>query len=440
MPWRPDDEALLQRLEDEELLERVFSAVTGQGPSQVGDPSHEGRAPTLHARASGLIAELRKVPGALSEAVQASIVGDITPLVRVIAGLGDSTRIDLTSAAPTHTPELVHHVALFHAAAARALEHQAPESAATAWVRSLGAWMALAKEKTYLTKLEASVLGSSKRRQGHEEKLEIPPDDVPLEIIAEIARRADDAARDLTAPGKAALLALARIEEAARITDASTDIARRARIFADRRRNAAIEAALAVISEGLEEAGVRGELSASGGTLLERAIAVWSWTGHDEHVEQFVVDRIEKIGWQLYRARSWDELHKLLAPFRPMFESLASRIERDPTQISYAAGCAQMFVFIAEVEKNLDDKITIAERALRICPTHRNGRLVLASFLCSRAMEALRLFSVLTPTKELERVEALVARAEELYPQSSELPETKKALERAKQGFRVLKS
>ncbi|HVH47963.1 MAG TPA: hypothetical protein VM925_36765, partial [Labilithrix sp.] len=260
------------------------------------------------------------------------------------------------------------------------------------------------------------------------------PEGVPLVVLAHLAKRADDAARDLGAPGQAALLALARTADAVKMAGASPGTAERLRIEADRRRNAAIEAALAVIGEGLDEANVRGELASSGRTLLLRAIPVWSWTSNDEAVEHFVVDRIDTIGWELYRARSWDALRYLLDPFRPMFESLAVRIERDPAQLAYAAGCAQMFVFLAEVDHSLARKLELAERAVKICPTHRNGRLVLASVLCDHAMEAMRAMVVFAPRNELDRIETLLARAESLYPQASELPEAKGMLERVKKG------
>lgn len=428
MPWRAEDEVLLQRLEDESLIEHVFAFLTKPVASSSAWTGTSAGSATIHPRAGGLIAELRRLPGG-AEAVRGALAGDVPRLVRFVLAIGAEIKMRECS------PALLHHLALFHARAAKVLEAKVPETAASAWVRALGAWMALAEERAYLAKLEDAIVAPPKEKEREKGgRTSISPERAPLELIADVAKRADAAARDLAAPGKAALLALTRTEEAARVAGASAETARRARIEADRRRNAAIEAALAVIAEGLEEANVRGELATSGRLLLLRAVSVWSWTSHDEHVEQFVVDRIEKIGWELYRARNWDSLRYLLDPFCPMFDSLASRIERDPSQIAYAAGCAQMFVFLSELEPTLDKKIATAERAVKVCPTHRNGRLVLASFLCDKATEAMRLFGVLTPAKEVEHIEAMIARAEDLYPQTSELPEAKKMLERVKKG------
>jgi len=295
--------------------------------------------------------------------------------------------------------------------------------------------MALAEERAYLAKLEEAIVPPKKGDPaGTKASSSIAPERAPLELIAEVGKRADRAARDLTPPGKAALLALARTEEAVKASGAKTETARRARIEADRMRNAAIEAALAVISEGLEEANVRGELSTSGRLLLLRAVSVWSWTSNDEQVEHFVIDKIEKIGWELYRARNTDSLRYLLDPFVPMFHNLAARIERDPSQISYAAGCAQMFVFLSELEPTLDQKLATAERSIKLCPTHRNGRLLVSGYLCDKATEMMNLFGVLTPAKEIERIEKMIERAESLYPQATELPDAKKMLERVKKG------
>src|SRR5688572_17974175 len=144
--------------------------------------------------------------------------------------------------------------------------------------------------------------------------------------------------------------------------------------MADRRRNGAIEAALAGIADALDEASVRGDLGTLGTrarTILVRALDVWTWASRDVAVEHFIVERLEPVGWELYRARQWEELGALLLPFRPMFESLATRIKDDPSQIAYASAAAQMFVFEAEVEDALPRKLAFAERAVAICPTHR---------------------------------------------------------------------
>jgi hypothetical protein len=404
--WRPDDEALLQRLEDESLVERLFTLIVGER----GDKSVR-----LHRRAGGLVAEARKLPGA-AEPFAAALAGDIVPLARFVGG----------TALQKCSPEMLHHLALFHGKAATALEKTAPELAANAWMWSLASWLALAEERQYLAKLEEAVLGNAAKSSA------IPPERVPLELVTELGRRADQAARDLAPAGTAALVALARSADAAKIAAIPDGPARTLRIEASRRRNGAIESALNSIADALDEANVQGVLTTAGRMIILRAVSVWTWTGHDEAVEHFVVGQLDRIGWELYRARNWSELRYLMDPFRPMMENLAGRIEKDPSQLAYAAGCAQMYVFMAETEPNPVTKLILAERAVKICPTHRNGRVVLASILCDRASDAIRQMQIVRRTTEIERVEKMIERAEQLYPNTRELPEVKAKLEAVK--------
>ncbi len=412
MTWRAEDDALLERLEAENLLERLFAHHVGVAAPHMKPP---------HPRAAGLVTSARKTPGG-EDAVQAALGGDVVRLVRFIEAPPMKGK----------PPELLHHLALYFHKVASALEGIAPEAAANAWMRSLAAWLALAEERAYLSRLEEAVLGDAQRSKA--QSAAIPPERMPLEVVAEIAKRAEATARDLAPAGRAALLALSWIDNAARLASAPEESAKRARFEAERRRNAAIDAAVGVIGEALDDANVRGELAAQGRNILLRAMDVWTWSGNDEAVEQFVVDKLGTVGWELYRARSWDALKYLLEPFAPLIESLASRIEKDPTKIAFSAPCAQMYVFLSEVESFAARKLMYAERAVRLCPTHRNGRLVLAAILCDQAIETMRSMVVIARKAELDRVAQMVERAEKLYPQATELPEAKGMLERVRKG------
>jgi hypothetical protein len=393
MLWRPADDALLQRLRDEETVRALFEHVVGV--------RHE-----LPRRAAGLLVELRRIGALPSKPVEIARFIDGIPLRK-------------------QRPELLHHLALFYGRAASVLAGRDPERAATAWVRSLSAWLALALEGSYLSALEVSVRGEGASPN---------PSQAPLELLEEVGRRADAAARELAIDGRAALLALGRTREAAHAADVPEAAYGRIRTAADRRRNAAIEAALAASADGLDEASARGDLGSSGRAILVRTLDVWTWASRDPAVEHFLVERLEPIGWDLYRARKWDELRALLLPFRPMFDSLAKRIAADPSEIAYASAAAQMFVFEAEVEDALSEKIAFAERAVAVCPTHRNGRLVLATLLCRQATSMLRTMVVFARKDDLARAAALVERAESLYPRVSELADVKTMLERARKN------
>lgn len=411
--WRAEDEALLERLEDEEVLDRLYRY-------HVGTPSAD--AAPLHPRAAGMIAAVRRA-GGTDVVTAAASSGDVAPLARWIESrpLGE------------RSPEFVHHFALYFGKVARVLESTAPEAGSTAWTRSLAGWLALGTERTYLAAIEAAVLGTPDAR-GSKASPAPPPEKIPIERIVELGRQAEAACRDLAPEGRAAMLALRHIDDAIRASGAGPDLVRNAVVAAERGCNAALDGALAVVGEALDEANVRGELMSEGRRILLRALDVWRWSEHDEQVEQFVVDKLAMIGWELYRARSWDALRYLLDPFRPLVERLADRVERDPTKVAFAAGCAQMFVFLSDVEGVGSERMRLAERALRICPTHRNGRLVVASLLCDDAIKSMRTMLLFARKDELARVEAMIARAETLYPQSGDLPEARAMLERLKAG------
>jgi len=410
--WRAEDEALLGRLEDELVLSKLFR-------HHVGNLAERS---VPHPRAAGLIAAARALPGG-EEAVRAALDGDVTKLARLVEAPPMRAR----------PPSMLHHIALYYGRVASVLEGVFPDAAANGWMRSIAAWLALGEERTYLAQLEDAILGDARKAKDKTGVL-IPPERVPLEVVADLGKRAENSARDLAPAGRAALLALSWVGEAGRIAGAPDEVTRRALAAAERWRNAALDAALAVIGEALDEANVRGDLTTSGRAILMRALDVWVWSGNDEAVEQFVMERLATVGWELYRARSWDALRFTFFPFRPMIEHMAHRIEHDPTKIAFAAPCAQMFVFLTDIEPAGPRKHELAERAVRLCPSHRNGRLNLASLLVDQAQASMRQMVLFARKDELERVEALLKRAETLYPQSTELPEAKAMLERVKRG------
>lgn len=411
--WRPEDDALLGRLEDEVVVERLFRHHVGALAQH-----------TLpHPRAAGLVAAARALEGG-EAAVASALAGDVAPFARLV------------EAAPLRDrpPAMLHHIALYYGKVARSLESVAPDAAANAWMRALAAWLALGEERTYLARLEEAILADTKKNKDRGSAALIQPERVPLEMLAELGKRAESTSRDLAPPGRAALLALSWVGEAARIAGASGAATRRAQQDAERRRNAALDAALSVVGEALDESHVQGRLSTDGRPILMRALQVWTWSGQDEAVEQFVVDRLSTIGWELYRARAWDALRHAFEPFRPLIEHFALRIEQDPSKIAFAAPCAQMFVFLTDIEPIFTRKLELAERAVRICPSHRNGRLNLASLLCDQAVASMGQMVVFASRAELERVEKTLQRAESLYPQSTELPAAKATLARVKKG------
>lgn len=334
-----------------------------------------------------------------------------------------------------HPPALVHHLALFEGAIARALEVAAPELAARAWTRALAAWLALAEEGLYLRGLARAVLGEpapGKRR------VEIAADDVGDRMVSEIVHglrsRAEAGARALDPAGRAALLALTWVESASELSGAGPARRRAAELSAERAQVAALEAALSHVDLALDEARAAGELARHGGEALRAAVGIWEWAGRAEHVEQFVVTKLADVAWELYRAEAWDALRYLMMPFQPMIDQLAARIERDPSKLAYAAPCAQMYVFLADVQPDLSMRMWMAERAVRVCATHRNGRLTLAALLVDDAIRRLYTMSLVARRGELDGLAAQIDRAEALYPRTRDLARAQELLARARQA------
>jgi len=224
--------------------------------------------------------------------------------------------------------------------------------------------------------------------------------------------------------------ALARAKDACKLAGAKPDTTSRLCRRAESRRAGAIEAALHPLSEQLAEASAQGRTRARAPEILGRAVPVWAWAEYDEAVEHFVVTHVTEVAWDIYRARDWTELASFLAPFQPLAESLTARVESDPSKIAWAAPCAQMLVFRSELEPTLERQITVARRALAVCPSHRNGRLVMASYLCSEAIRILESQpAFFLRGDDWRRAEAKVKEAERIYPASSSLAKAKAKLD-----------
>ena len=169
--------------------------------------------------------------------------------------------------------------------------------------------------------------------------------------------------------------------------------------------------------------------------LLFEAAAVWRWSGEDVHVERFLVRATTPAIWDHYRERRWEAIRTILRPLEPVVERLARRVEREPSELAYAAPCAQMFVFRAEVATTFDEQLGLAERALHLCATHRNARVVVADLLVERALRRLDAALPWQTGDALADAERDCRRAADLYPQLKRLEDATRRL--AAQGIRL---
>ncbi|MCA9624074.1 MAG: hypothetical protein KC731_33855, partial [Myxococcales bacterium] len=289
------------------------------------------------------------------------------------------------------------------------------EQARQAAVHGLAAWIALAEEQAYLGAIGAAQL----RAEG--EDLGIA-DWGWQDALARLRADAEAGARETTPAAATALAALASVGEACAI--AGCGQVRRARVEreAERARAQAIDTALAGVQAALDEAVAQGRARLEGPSLSLRLTNIWRWSGLDEHVERAAVEQITPIAWTIYQEeRGHDGLRALLAPLQPLVEHFGERVAGDESLLAYRAAAAQMFVFRSEMAEDLDKQLALAERAVAICPSHRNGRLVLAQALARQVRLSLERGFV--AALDHSALAAKLERARELYPRTRGLDE-----------------
>lgn len=404
--WRAQDEALLTRLEDEALFESVWASLVPEGT------------PAPRGRVAGVLAALRGTPEG-AEAVERAGGGQLMPLLRAM------TQPDVE----TLSPRLAHHLALMWASVARAIggaDEVAIVGARKAHLNSIVMWLWLAEEGEYLIHLAEAVIGGALPRR----EIDAAARDIALEPLRELGEQARGGARELSPAASVALSVLASVDKACARAGCSDAIRERALGRAQKERSRAIDEAAARVEECLEEALVHGAEPDELIPLLSDGVAVWRWSGCDVLVERGLVRQITARIWDFYRDKRWDDIRAVLRPLEAPVESLARRIEGDPTQIAYAAPCAQMIVFAAEVARTFDEQFVLAERAIRLCPTHRNGRLVLSDLLVERGLSRLDKALPWQSGDALREAEADIRRAMDLYPQLKRLDAAKRRLEK----------
>jgi len=419
--WTPEDERLLAELGELEAMRALWALAAPYGAAPLPERSR-----TLARAASATDAGRR--------AVHVAAGGDARPFAAFLA------EVELATAAPPLVHGLACYLDRLGDAFATARERarsddvgartdELAEAERAVRARSLAAWARLYDERAHLVALATRVAGDSLDAAACARAAE----DAATSALSELAARARGGAVDATDDAASALILLARVSDACRIAGVSAKTARHWVVRADGARADAIEVALLGITDALREARQASDLVRAAVPAFEKARRIWEWAGNDEAVEKLAVDELTTIAWDLYRVANWAGLRALLAPVAALFESLESRVLRDPAaQLAYAAKCAQALVFMSEAETDRGREWQLAERALAICPTHRNGRLVLAGLCLNQALRTLEYGTLFSLGRDIAAVEPLILRAEKLYPQSKKLADAKKRLEDAK--------
>ncbi len=401
MTWRAEDQRLLERLEDEALFEQVWRALAG---TDDGAP---------HPRAAGVLVALRE-DAETRGLVEAARRGDMAGLLKALH------RPDPARLAPRHA----HHLALLWDRVADVLEPTHETGSVLARKHSLAMWAWLAAEPAYLEALAERVIDGA-----------LPPPEVgravqeaPLASLDRLGARALADANERGDRGRLALAALRLVPEACDDAGCGDELRRRLEARSRRHREAAVDAAIRRVDDRIEQSLIDHAPVAELVEHASEAAAIWQWAGRDEQVERFLVQRLTPALWDRYRERAWSDVAALLRPLQAPVESLAIRIESDPSKLAYAAPCAQIFVFMAEVASQFERQLALAERALLLCETHRNGRLVLADLLVERGLRRLDRAGVFGAGDALNDAAADIRRAESLFPQLKRLPAAKQRL------------
>jgi hypothetical protein len=400
----PNDEALRERLVCERALAHLVSAELAPDTC------------SLPGRAAGLLHLLRREREG-REAVDEAARGRPR---RLAERLEPETLAGLE-------PPLVHHLALVWEALARAHADRADarwpsERRATALAaRALAAWAHLAAEARYLEELARRVAGQA-LPDGGAERLAREAGALAVERVTEAALAG---ARERKASARAYLGALRESASIARVAGLDRDASARLAAELERARASVVDEALAPLAASLAEAKAQGDEVRRGPALLGEVAKAWTFCHEDVAVERFAVEQLAPVAWVAYKDPGWNSLRALFVPLEGLLESFARRFEGpraewSTTELAYAAPCAQTLVFRSELAEG-DRRFVLVERALAICPGHRNARIVLAGLLLELAVTGLSQRGWLLEAHELELSRARIARAEELWPTHSQL-------------------
>jgi len=309
--------------------------------------------------------------------------------------------------------EVAHHLALLHGRFAATTEdavvaHEHLERALVLW---LGVW----KERAYLSALASRIAGDEGPA------LLSGFADVLLEPLAADLRAGR---REPTPAARRALWGLRAVPRCALL--AGLDDAGRAQV-----EGRAAQLLDGVVREVLDEARIVAEQidplradPAERSAPFRLVLSFTSWAGLDPETIVFLLDQAQDQAWELYRARRMSDVGVLIAPRRAVVDELEARIGKDTRLLAYRALCAQMMTFFGETETDPRAAIGMLERAVAVCPTHRNARLILAGLLIDDATRRLRTLPAVaffgageSRRKALEEVRRLHDRARTLWPE-----------------------
>lgn len=383
--WRGEDEALYQRLRDGERSALLLQVLHG-GPAESSE------------RAQGLTALLRE-DSIGEEAFTRAAAGDTKALRSLV----------FCSTYGGKRAGLVHHLALLHGKAAAV---QTGEQAVTHVLHALGAWGALRSHAEYLPRLAKEVapeLSEAARQEAIRAAVLAPFERFREAALSDAAERGHNAHAGLRLHAR-------RNELPALVGGEAQDLELELRSLGGEITDAAMEP----IERALDDAAT-GQMGTLQVDLLAKLASLGSWAGGSREVDHRFLERAMPIAWTLYKGSDKSLVARFVATTKECVDRCATRVLTDPSELAQASRVAQMLVFRAESVRSLSEQVIAIEKALQVCPTHRNGRLVGADIFAFRGLERLRGAGPLSGSSPADAAFEDAKRARALWPRCKRL-------------------
>ena len=161
-----------------------------------------------------------------------------------------------------------------------------------------------------------------------------------------------------------------------------------------------------------------------------------------------LLDKSVAWAWPLYKTKEETRLKDLLDASKPFAAHVESLLLRDAGAFGRQSVLADHLLFVADFHP-AEEQAAIFRRAIKICPGHRNSRLMLSYHRVNLARKALLRAEANDPLKVLTNIGKLSAReaiaeaeahldeAEELFPDNERLAEFRGKIAALRERFGV---
>lgn len=165
--------------------------------------------------------------------------------------------------------------------------------------------------------------------------------------------------------------------------------------------------------------------------------------GPREELTVWVIDQCVEWSWPLYKSDDSARLRVLIETVEPFGLHLERLLRSNSGAFGRQSKCATYLLFLADFRSG-DAEEQLLERALRVCPGHRNSRLMISYNRLKKANAELIRIEHASPVarlvgsdaeqeRHLSRAEALIDEAAELFPGNEKLDGYRERLAKARE-------